>query len=80
VKKSSFQGSKVVLLTKHQVYTPLTVIKGYVSLIQEGNYGKIPKKVKKALAIIDKSASNLVDTVEDAVNPHSESKIAHKFL
>jgi len=57
--------SEFVSLATHQIRGPLTAIKGYVSLMMEGDYGKISDKVKEALDYIYKSTESLVLVVGD---------------
>ncbi|PIQ91566.1 MAG: hypothetical protein COV70_03055 [Parcubacteria group bacterium CG11_big_fil_rev_8_21_14_0_20_39_22] len=60
--------SEFVSLATHQIRSPLSAIKGYVSLIMEGDYGKIPKDLNDPLDKIFKSTQNLVVIVEDFLN------------
>jgi two-component system NtrC family sensor kinase len=60
-----------ISLTPHQIYTPLTAIKGYVSLIQDGSYGTVPKEMRKALEIIEDSTVKLIETIKSTIHsPH----------
>ena len=40
------QKSEFVSIASHQLRSPLTAIRGYVSLIEEGNFGPVPEKCK----------------------------------
>ncbi len=51
--------------TRHQMYTPLTIIKGYVSLIQDGTYGIVSDDIKMILERIERSADALVIVIDD---------------
>ncbi|HCY26579.1 TPA: hypothetical protein DIC38_02785 [Candidatus Nomurabacteria bacterium] len=55
-------------LASHQLRSPLTAIKGYASMVLEGDYGKINNKTKEILDRILESSSSLVITVEDLLN------------
>lgn len=57
--------SEFVSLATHQIRAPLTAIKGYVSLIQEGDYGQVNPEVQKALGVVMDSTNNLVTIVGD---------------
>lgn len=57
--------SEFVSLATHQIRAPLTTVKGYVSMIQEGDYGQISDEVRKALDIVFQSTNNLVTIVGD---------------
>ncbi len=65
LEKSNDDKTKFVSFATHQIRAPLTAIKGYASLILEGEYGEIPDKVKEAAQIMYKSAHNLVGVVGD---------------
>jgi signal transduction histidine kinase len=57
--------SEFVSLATHQIRSPLTAIKGYISLIQEGDYGPVSKEVKGAIDVVYQSTNNLVTIVGD---------------
>lgn len=62
--------SEFVSIAGHQLRTPLTVIKGYISLAQEGEFGatKKNKKLSNALAIVANSTDQLVKLVSDLLD------------
>ncbi len=55
-------------LASHQLRSPLTAIKGYTSMILEGDYGKISEKTKEAVDRVYESSKNLTVIVEDLLN------------
>lgn len=55
-------------IASHQLRTPLTVIKGFVSLIQEGAYGKTNEKIKEVLKNIYETNEHLIHLVDDFLN------------
>jgi signal transduction histidine kinase len=57
--------SEFVSLATHQIRAPLTAIKGYISLIQEGDYGPVTPEVSKAIDVVFQSTNNLVTIVGD---------------
>jgi len=63
--KHNHQKNEFVSLATHQIRGPLTAIKGYISLILEGDYGKVPKEFIEPLDIIFKSTDTLSKTVSD---------------
>lgn len=65
LKKAINSANEFVSLATHQFRGPLGAIKGYVSLILEGDYGDLPEKVREPLNIIVKSADTLGKTVND---------------
>lgn len=57
--------SEFLSLATHQIRAPLTAIKGYASLILDGDYGKISEPVKDTVQIIFDSCQNLVVIVNE---------------
>jgi signal transduction histidine kinase len=53
--------------TLHRICKPLTMIRGYVSLIQEGDFGKTSEKVSEILEIVMQSTKNLETEVRSLV-------------
>lgn len=60
--------SEFISIASHQLRTPLTAIKGFVSLILEGTYGEINPKATTALNKVFASTESLVQLVEDLLN------------
>ncbi|MES2436944.1 MAG: ATP-binding protein [Patescibacteria group bacterium] len=57
--------TEFISLATHQIRGPLTAIKGYISLIQEGDYGPVSKEVLGAVDVVMNSTNNLVTIVGD---------------
>ena len=62
------QKSEFISIASHQLRTPLTIIKGYISMILEGNFGKLTKKEIEALDKVFVSNERLINLVEDLLN------------
>lgn len=60
--------SEFLSLATHQIRAPLTAIKGYSSLILEGDYGEVPREILRPVDVISKSCQNLVMIVNDFLN------------
>jgi len=60
--------SEFVSLATHQIRGPLSAIKGYASLVLEGDYGKLTEKLNDPLEKIYKSSQSLIVIVEDFLN------------
>jgi signal transduction histidine kinase len=60
--------SEFVSLATHQIRGPLTAIKGYVSLMLEGDYGEVPQNLKEPISIVAQSSQSLSVIVEDYLN------------
>jgi signal transduction histidine kinase len=65
LKKINHLKNEYISLATHQIRGPLGAIKGYISLILEGDYGKVPKEFVEPLDIIFKSTDSLSKTVSD---------------
>jgi signal transduction histidine kinase len=61
--KTEFLG-----LASHQLRSPLTAIKGYISMVLEGDYGEINKEIKEICQRVFESSKNLGVIVEDLLN------------
>jgi len=55
-------------MASHQLRTPLTAIKGYVSMVLEGTYGELPRRMHKPLKNVLISNDRLVKIVNDLLN------------
>ena len=54
-----------VFIAAHELRTPVTAIRGYLSMVLEGTFGKVPEKIKENLVIANKSNDRLVQLVQD---------------
>jgi signal transduction histidine kinase len=54
-----------VYVATHELKNPVTAMKGYLSLIQEGSYGEIPNKLKKAVNQIESSNQQLINLLNN---------------
>jgi signal transduction histidine kinase len=60
--------SEFVSLASHQLRSPLTAIKGYTSMLMQGDYGEINKEAKETIGKVMESSNNLSLVVEDLLN------------
>ncbi|PIZ88904.1 MAG: hypothetical protein COX90_02150, partial [Candidatus Nealsonbacteria bacterium CG_4_10_14_0_2_um_filter_38_17] len=60
--------SEFISMASHQLRTPLTAIKGYVSMVLEGTYGELPRRMHKPLKNVLISNDRLVKIVNDLLN------------
>lgn len=60
--------TEFVSLASHQLRSPLTAIKGYASMLVDGDYGEINKEAKEAIDRMYQSSKNLTIVVEDLLN------------
>lgn len=68
LKKLDSAKSEFISIASHQLRTPLTAIKGYISLILEGAYGQNAERTDDALNKIFLANERLIQLVEDMLN------------
>ncbi|MBT3418693.1 MAG: hypothetical protein HN726_04100 [Candidatus Magasanikbacteria bacterium] len=59
------QKTEFLSIASHQLRTPLSIIKGYIELIEDGVYGKVTRKMKKVLHDMDDSNERLVKLIDE---------------
>jgi signal transduction histidine kinase len=59
------QKSEFVSIASHQLRSPLTAIRGYVSMMTEGSFGKLPDKANEALGRIQESTIFMASSIDD---------------
>ncbi len=62
------QKSEFVSFATHQLRAPLTAMKGYASLILEGDLGKLSHDIRSAITRIYDSSNTLTSIVDDYLN------------
>jgi signal transduction histidine kinase len=62
------QKTEFVSFATHQLRAPLASMKGYVSLILEGDYGQITEEVRQSLNVIFESCKTLANVVDGYLN------------
>jgi len=60
--------SEFLSIASHQLYTPLTAIRGYLSMLLEKEYGSITKKQQPILAIIERSSNRLINLIKNLLD------------
>lgn len=68
LERLNLEKSEFLSIASHQLKSPITVIKGYSSMLIEGSYGKFTDKAKEVLNSIFNSAENLVIIIDDFLN------------
>lgn len=68
LKKLDSAKSEFISIASHQLRTPLTIIKDYVSMMLEGNFGKLTDMTKQSLEKVFQSNERLIQLVEDLLN------------
>ncbi len=68
LKKLDEAKSEFISIASHQLRTPLTVIKGYISMILEGSFGPLANPIKSSLDKVYESNERLISLVENLLN------------
>jgi len=68
LKKLDIAKSEFISIASHQLRTPLTAIKGYVSLISDRVYGGFPGRMQKPLRNVYSSVERLIKLVNDLLS------------
>ncbi len=68
LKRLDTAKSEFISIASHQLRTPLTVIKGYISMILDGNFGTINPGAKKSLQKVYESGERLIQLIENLLN------------
>lgn len=73
--------NEFVSLASHQIRGPLTAIKGYASMVREGDYGAVPKKLEDIIQAIYDSSDALTVVVQDFldVSRIEQGKMKYEF-
>jgi len=81
LERLNLEKSEFLSIATHQLKAPLTVIKGYVSLLMEGSYGAFTDKAKETLTKVFDSAENLIIIIEDFLNVSriEQGRMAYQF-
>jgi signal transduction histidine kinase len=68
LKKLDKAKSEFISIASHQLRTPLTAIKGYLSLVLEDTYGKVDEAIRKPLGNVYISNERLIRLVNDLLS------------
>ncbi len=60
--------SEFISIASHQLRTPLTAIKGYVSMMLEGDFGRLEQKKEESLKKVFDSNQRLIGLIEDLLD------------
>ncbi len=60
--------SEFVSIASHQLRSPLTSVRGYLSMIIEGSYGEVSPKVKEVLTHVSDASRHMALSIEDYLN------------
>jgi len=65
LKKLDETKNQFILITQHHLRTPLTTMKGYMSMLLDGTYGKVDEEFKKPLLNFQTSTEGLIKLVNE---------------
>lgn len=68
LKKLDEAKTEFLSIASHQLRTPLTAIKGYLGMIDEGIYGKVSENVHKTIHKVDDSNERLIRLVNSLLD------------
>lgn len=68
LKKLDEAKSEFISIASHQLRTPLSIIKGYISMIMEGDYGRVDKKLADPMSKIYISNERLIHLVDSLLD------------
>lgn len=60
--------SEFISIASHQLRTPLTIIKGYISMMQEGSFGKVSPIINTNLTKVYQANERLIELVENLLD------------
>lgn len=68
VERLSNAKSEFISIASHQLRTPLAAVKGYISMVLEGSYGKLNERAKRPMENVYQSNERLIKLVNDLLN------------
>jgi len=68
LKKLDKAKSEFLSIVSHQLRTPLSAIKGYISMLLGGSYGVLPESSRKSIENVYQSNERLIKLVNDILN------------
>jgi len=68
IERLSRAKSEFISIASHQLRSPLTAIKGYISMLLEGTYGELTERAKKPIKNVSQSSERLIKLVNDLLS------------
>lgn len=60
--------TEFISMASHELRTPLSAIKGFISMINKGDYGKVDKKLVRPLQLVSASTERLINIVNEMLD------------
>ena len=57
-----------ISMASHQLRTPLTTVKGYVSMLDEGDFGKLTKEQQQTIVLVLDGSNRMARLIDDLLN------------
>ena len=61
-------GTHLISIASHEMKAPLSVIKGYVSLLRDGHYGAVGEKARETLKKVEVAVDELIETISNIID------------
>lgn len=68
IKEVDQMKDEFISIASHELRTPVTGIRGYVSMILDGSFGKVSGKMRDSLKMVEGASTRLASLVEDLLN------------
>ena len=68
VERISRLKSEFISIVSHQLRTPMSAIRGYTSMLQEGDYGKLPRKADAAVNYIYEAGVSMIKLINSLLS------------
>ncbi len=68
LQKVDEEKSEFISIASHQLRTPTTIIKGFISMLLDGDFGTIGTKPRATLEKVNESTDRLIALIEDLLN------------
>ncbi|HVF69806.1 MAG TPA: MASE1 domain-containing protein [Xanthomonadales bacterium] len=60
--------TEFISMASHELRTPLSAIKGFISMINDGDYGKVDEKLVRPLSLVAVSTQRLINIVNEMLD------------
>jgi len=68
IKEVDQMKDEFISIASHELRTPVTGIKGYISMVLDGTFGEISDKLRETMKMVQGSSDRLAHLVEDLLN------------